>query len=98
MLKTTDIVWIEAEGLLRPRPLKQGCHLVRASPRVAGGAARPAEFLRVHRGALVNVNEVRELQDAGGLVLLLSDGTTVPVRPIAEVSRRIRARPAAAMR
>jgi hypothetical protein len=43
----------------------------------------------------VNVNEVRELQDAGGLVLLLGwhHGSG---EPIAEVSRRIRARPAAA--
>jgi two-component system LytT family response regulator len=39
----------------------------------------PRLFLRVHRTAIVNVEEVRTIQDAGRLVLTLSNGTDVAV-------------------
>jgi len=35
-------------------------------------------FLRVHRTAIVNIGEVVEVRDEGGLVLLLSSGARVP--------------------
>jgi two-component system LytT family response regulator len=79
VLKTTDIMWIEAEDYYVRVHSKQGRHLVRASLASLAERLDPQSFLRVHRGALVNVEEVRELRDAGGLLLLLSDGTTVPV-------------------
>jgi DNA-binding LytR/AlgR family response regulator len=37
------------------------------------------QFLRVHRGAIVNLQSVVEARDAGGLTLVLSDGSEVPV-------------------
>jgi two-component system LytT family response regulator len=79
VLKTTDIVWIEAEDYYVRVHSRQGRHLVRASLASLAERLDPQSFLRVHRGALVNVEDVRELQDAGALSLLLSDGTTVPV-------------------
>jgi two-component system LytT family response regulator len=79
VLKATEIVWIEAEDYYVRVHSTQGRHLVRASLASLEERLDPQSFLRVHRGALVNVEEVRELQDAGGLSLLLSDGTTVPV-------------------
>ena len=39
----------------------------------------PRDFLRVHRGAIVNVQKVADVRDAGGLMLVLVDGTEVPV-------------------
>ena len=39
----------------------------------------PQRFVRVHRAAIVNVHDVREVHDAGGLLLVLSDGSQVPV-------------------
>jgi two-component system LytT family response regulator len=79
VLKTSEILWIEAEDYYVRVHSKQGRHLVRASLASLEERLDPQSFLRVHRGALVNVEEVRELQDAGALSLLLSDGTTVPV-------------------
>jgi two-component system, LytTR family, response regulator len=79
VLKATDILWIEAEDYYVRVHSKQGRHLVRASLASLEERLDPQSFLRVHRAALVNVDEVRELQDAGALSLVLSDGTTVPV-------------------
>jgi two-component system LytT family response regulator len=39
----------------------------------------PQRFIRVHRAAIVNVQDVREVHDVGGLLLVLSDGSQVPV-------------------
>jgi DNA-binding LytR/AlgR family response regulator len=35
--------------------------------------------VRVHRAAIVNVGEVREVHDTGSPLLVLSDGSHVPV-------------------
>jgi two-component system LytT family response regulator len=45
----------------------------------------PARFIRVHRGAMVNIARVRELRSTGADVVVLQDGTKLPV------SRRRRA-------
>jgi two-component system LytT family response regulator len=40
----------------------------------------PARFLRVHRGAMVNIGRIRELRTSGGdAVVVLQDGTRLPV-------------------
>ena len=39
----------------------------------------PRAFLRVHRAALVNLEEVQEIREDGGLSLVLSDGSHVAV-------------------
>ena len=39
----------------------------------------PHQFVRVHRAAIVNIDEVREVRDEGGLVVVLSNGSSVPV-------------------
>ena len=39
----------------------------------------PSVFLRVHRAAIVNADEVREIRDDGRLVLRLSNGAEVTV-------------------
>jgi two-component system LytT family response regulator len=45
----------------------------------------PARFIRVHRGAIVSIARVREVRSAGADVVVLQDGTKLPV------SRRRRA-------
>ncbi len=54
-------------------------HIVRATLMSLEERLDPQQFVRVHRAALVNVHEVREVHDAGGLMLILSDGSRVPV-------------------
>ena len=51
----------------------------------------PARFVRVHRGAMVNIRRVRELRSTGGEIVILQDGTKLPV------SRRRRAALVAAL-
>jgi two-component system LytT family response regulator len=74
-----DIVWIEAEDYYVLVHTARGRHMVRATLSSIEERLDPQQFLRVHRAALVNVNAVREVHDAGGLMLLLSDGSRVPV-------------------
>ena len=79
VLNTAEIVWIEAEDYYVRVHSKQGRHMVRASLASLEERLDPQSFLRVHRAALVNVDEVREIKDEGTLSVVLSDGTTVPV-------------------
>ena len=57
----------------------RGRHLVRTALTTLEGQLHPLQFLRVHRGAIVNLQEVMEVRDAGGLTLVLTDGAEVPV-------------------
>jgi two-component system LytT family response regulator len=79
VVKTADVVWIEAEDYYVRIHSRRGRHLVRASLSSLEARLDPRDFLRVHRAAIVNVGEVREVQDKGALALVLSDGTEVPV-------------------
>ena len=79
VLKVGEIVWIEAEDYYVLVHSKQGRHLVRATLASFEQRLDPRVFLRVHRTAIVNVDEVRTIHDGGRLVLSLSDGTEVAV-------------------
>jgi two-component system LytT family response regulator len=79
VVKAAEIVWIEAEDYYVLVHSKQGRHLVRTSLASLEQRLDPQRFLRVHRTAIVNVDEVRSVKDSGGLVLTLSDGAMVPV-------------------
>ena len=79
VLKAAEIVWIEAEDYYVLVHSKQGRHLVRTSLASLEQRLDPQRFLRVHRTAIVNVEEVRSLHDAGRLTLTLSDGASVVV-------------------
>jgi two-component system LytT family response regulator len=57
----------------------QGRHLVRTSLASLEQRLDPQRFLRVHRTAIVNVEEVRSLHDAGRLTVALSNGASVVV-------------------
>jgi two-component system, LytTR family, response regulator len=79
VLKAAEIIWIEAEDYYVLVHSKHGRHLVRTSLASLEQRLDPQRFLRVHRTAIVNVEEVRSLHDAGRLELTLSNGATVVV-------------------
>jgi two-component system LytT family response regulator len=79
LVKTTDIVWIEAEDYYVLVHSKRGRHMIRATLASLGERLDPHLFLRVHRAALVNVMEVAEVRDEGHLMVVLSNGSRVPV-------------------
>ena len=79
VVKVADIIWIQAEDYYVLIHSKQGRHMVRASLASLEQRLDPARFLRVHRTAIVNVDEITATHDRGGLVLTLSNGAEVPV-------------------
>ena len=79
VVKVADIVWIQAEDYYVLIHSKQGRHMVRASLASLEQRLDPARFLRVHRTAIVNVDEITTTHDRGPLVLTLSNGAEVPV-------------------
>ncbi|HEV3215346.1 MAG TPA: LytTR family DNA-binding domain-containing protein [Vicinamibacterales bacterium] len=79
VLKTADVVWIEAEDYYVLIHSKSGRHMIRTTLASLEERLDPERYLRVHRAAIVNVDEVREMNDSGGLVLGLSDGAKVSV-------------------
>jgi two-component system LytT family response regulator len=79
VIKAADVVWIEAEDYYVLVHAHQGRHLLRTSLASLEQRLDPRRFLRVHRTAIVNVEEIRTIQDSGGLVLTLSDGASVAV-------------------
>ena len=79
VLKAAEIVWIEAEDYYVLVHSKHGRHLVRTSLAALEQRLDPQRFLRVHRTAIVNIEEVRSFHEAGRLELTLSNGATVVV-------------------
>jgi two-component system, LytTR family, response regulator len=79
IVNAAEVLWIEAEDYYVLVHTRQGRHMVRATLASFEERLDPQRFVRVHRAAIVNVQEVREVHDAGGLLLVLSDGSQVPV-------------------
>jgi two-component system LytT family response regulator len=79
LLKTSDIIWIEAEDYYVHVHARQSRHLLRATLASLEERLDPKAFLRVHRAAIVNVGEIRELHSENGLVLVLSNDARVTV-------------------
>jgi len=79
LLSVSEIVWIEAEDYYVLVHSTRGRHMVRAALSSLEERLDPHAFLRVHRAAIVNVAEVKEVSDDGALVLHLSDGSRVAV-------------------
>jgi two-component system, LytTR family, response regulator len=94
LVKTADLVWIEAEDYYVLIHARHGRHLVRASLASLEQRLDPQRFRRVHRTAIVNLDEVRTLNDRGGLRLTLSDGSEVAVSRSrrSEIERLLRPR------
>lgn len=76
-----EIQWIEAEGNYARLHTGRGTHLIRASLTGLDDELDPSVFLRVHRGAIVNLDRVRSIQPYGGADynVILESGKTVRV-------------------
>ncbi len=80
LLDTREIGWIEARDYYACVHAGAKRYLVRESLRALERELNPAHFLRVHRGAIVRLDQVRELRaSTRGLVAILRDGSSVPV-------------------
>lgn len=79
IIRAVDIIWIQAEDYYVLIHSKLGRHMVRASLASLEQRLDPTRFLRVHRTAIVNVDEITATQDRGPLVLTLSNRAEVPV-------------------
>ncbi len=78
VVKSADVVWIEAEDYYVRVHTTRGRHLARTALAELERRMDPRQFARVHRGALVNLDEVREFE-RDGTWLRLSDGARVAV-------------------
>ena len=93
VLDTAEIDWIEADDYYAAIHARGRRHLMRQSLSLLEQRLDATRFVRAHRGAIVNIDRVRELRgDAGDTVLVLRDGTRVPVsrRRREHVARRLR--------
>lgn len=81
LLDAAEIEWIEADDYYAAVHVAGRRHLIRESLASLEQRLDGARFVRTHRSALVNVERVRELraEPAGEAVLVLRDGTRVPV-------------------
>lgn len=80
-----EIDWIAANDYYVTVHAAGRRYLLRESMASLEGRLDPARFVRVHRSAMVNIARVREMRSTGADVVVLQDGTKLPV------SRRRRA-------
>jgi two-component system LytT family response regulator len=94
ILEVAEIDWIEADDYYAAVHARGRRHLVRESLASLEGRLDRAQFVRVHRSAIVNLAQVREIpaQAAGDSIVLLRSGTQLPL------SRRRREQVADAIR
>ncbi len=78
-VEATEITWIEADGDYAALHVSGQRHLLRETLTVLSRKLDPARFLRVHRSAIVRVDQVAEIQPRPNrdAVLRLRDGTTL---------------------
>ena len=81
-LHPDELQWIESAGNYIKLHVEEDVYLMRET---MGGISRrlnPAQFVRIHRSAIVNVREVRELRadrPGGECIAILRDGTEIAV-------------------
>lgn len=91
VIDADEIDWIEADDYYAAIHARKGRHLVRESLASLMQRLDQAQFVRVHRSAIVNIDRVGEVRnDNAETTLLLKDGTRVPVsRRRRNITRRI---------
>ena len=75
-VEAVDVDWIEAEGDYVRLHTRQGNHLIRTTMKALEKRLDPAQFLRIHRSAIVRINQIKELTPHfhGEYVVLLHSG------------------------
>ncbi len=79
VIRAEDIDWIEATDYYATLHVGDEAHLLRETMTDLEGSLDARRFVRVHRGAIINVDRVREVhpQFRGDCTLVLADGTQV---------------------
>jgi two-component system LytT family response regulator len=76
-VRTSDIDWIEAADYCVRLHVQGKTHVVRESMAGLENRLDPAHFFRIHRGAIANLDRIKELQPyfKGEHIVVLQDGT-----------------------
>ena len=79
VIAAADVEWAEAAANYVKLHMAAGTHLIRESMSALESQLDPRRFVRVHRSAIVNVDQVREIQPwfSGDQVLILRSGAKV---------------------
>jgi two-component system LytT family response regulator len=77
VVRASEIDWFEASGSHVRVHMGKASHLIRATVSALEASLDPARFARIHRGTIVNLDRIKELQPwlAGDFLVLLKDGT-----------------------
>jgi two-component system LytT family response regulator len=80
-VRMADVSWIEADDYYARLHTAGGSYLVRQSLASLEGQLDPSRFVRVHRGAIVHIDRVRELVrgDRGQITVVLMGGDRISV-------------------
>jgi two-component system LytT family response regulator len=79
VLRSSEIVRVEAEDYYVLVHSKRGRPLMRMPLTSLEEQLDPSLFVRVHRAAIVNIDEIQEIDQREGTWLALSDGSRLPV-------------------
>jgi len=81
LIAVDEVDWIEADRYYATLHVGGDSHLVRESMTSLEARLQPAAFVRIHRSAIVNLRQVRELRRGatGSVELVLRDGTALEV-------------------
>lgn len=79
LVKTETIDWIEADRNQIRLHVGRECHIRREAIGTAEKSLDPAQFRRIHRSAIVNMNAVKELRTTPGgeYQIILNNGTNL---------------------
>lgn len=62
LLRADDVCWIEAQGNYVSLKFEDGAEMLRETMDKLEAQLNPRLFVRIHRSAIVNVNQIKELQ------------------------------------
>jgi two-component system LytT family response regulator len=80
-LKTDEIDWIEAQGKYVMIHAGQDSHLIRDAMNNLETELDPKKFVRIHKSAIVNIDQIKELQPLlhGDFRVILRDSTELTI-------------------
>jgi two-component system LytT family response regulator len=97
-VQTADVEWIDAQGNYARLHAKGRAHLLRVTMKALEGQLDRAQFVRIHRSAIVNIDCIERLEPYthGEYIVTLRDGTRLtssrahgqPLRALLDSSAR----------
>jgi two-component system LytT family response regulator len=80
VVSVNDILWLQAVKVYTVYHLRGGSQFIVCKHlKIAFGELPPSMFFRIHRSAVVNLNEIAEYLNARGGKVVLSDNSIVEV-------------------